>query len=120
AVGILASTGQLPDDAARGFLLLGELGLDGALRPVRGALPIAIEAKARRMKVILPRENVGEAAAVGGLAVWGAGSLGEVAALLQGRARPPENAGAPAQGYTPGLTLELADVRGQEHAKRAL
>ncbi|MDQ3388637.1 MAG: YifB family Mg chelatase-like AAA ATPase [Gemmatimonadota bacterium] len=124
AVGILAGTGQV---AANGvmehFALVGELGLEGDLRPVRGALSIALAAREAGLRgLILPRENVAEAAVVAGLDVCGAGSLREVLAFVAG------------SGELPAATTDLealfrvssrydcdfADVRGQEQAKRAL
>lgn len=78
AVGILLASGQLDADCA-GTLLLGELGLEGDLRPIRGALPVALAARAFGCReLILPVANVSEAAVVDGMAVRGARSLGEV------------------------------------------
>jgi magnesium chelatase family protein len=124
AIGILGSTGQLRSERLGHFLMLGELGLDGGLQPVRGALPIAILAREKGFEgLILPCGNVAEAAVVEGLVVMGAANLREVAAFLLGKRRL-ERASKPAiGGEAPppsGEGLDFIDVRGQEHAKRAL
>jgi magnesium chelatase family protein len=67
ALGVLVATGQLPEAAVDGRMYLGELGLDGTLRPVRGALSVARLAGARRLPLVLPQPNVSEAALVSGL-----------------------------------------------------
>jgi magnesium chelatase family protein len=124
ALGILAGTGQL-DSITRleRYLLLGELALDGGLRPVRGALPIAIAAKSAGLAgIVLPQENVAEAAVVDGLEVRGAATLIEVIRFMQGSADLPaasidrEALFRTASAYD----ADFADVKGQEHVKRAL
>ncbi|HEX2092614.1 MAG TPA: YifB family Mg chelatase-like AAA ATPase [Longimicrobiaceae bacterium] len=124
AVGILAGTGQV---AANGelekFALLGELGLDGELRPVRGALSIAVAARdAGLAGLILPEENVAEAGVVDGLEVRGARTLGDVVRFLEGRGELPLAAvDRDALFRTSSeYDCDFADVKGQEHAKRAL
>jgi len=122
AVGILASTKQLPGGRLNRHLLLGELGLDGGLRPMRGALPIAMMARARGLAgVIIPRANVPEAAVVEGVEVRGADTLREVCEFLAGRAELPIAArtGSDPAPAVP-ADLDLRDVRGQGHAKRAM
>jgi magnesium chelatase family protein len=123
AIGILASTGQLSERRLSEFVLLGEMGLDGALRPVRGALPIAVAVRAKSLRgLILPHDNVREAAVVEGVEVRSAKNLQEVAAFLDGRAELPvvsrERTEVSRNEEWGGL--DLADVKGQEHAKRAL
>jgi magnesium chelatase family protein len=124
AVGILAGTGQLRTAARLGdHLLVGELGLDGYLRPVRGALPIAIAAKAAGLAgVVLPAENVAEAAVVDGVEVRGAKTLAEVARFLEGSADLlPAVLDREALFRTASVyDADFADVKGQEHVKRAL
>lgn len=123
AVGILAGTGQLaPDGALAGFALIGELGLDGGLRPVRGALPIALAVRDAGLRgLILPAENVGEAAVVEGIEVRGAATLADVVRYLDGRGDLPAarvDLDALFRSHEP--EADFADVRGQEHVKRAL
>lgn len=123
AVAILLASGQLPAHSAEGLLLLGELGLEGGLRAVRGAISVALAArKAGLHGLVLPLANAAEAAVVEGLAVFGATSLAEVARHLAGdgplsltRADPAALIAAPAS-----LDVDFAEVRGQPTAKRAL
>jgi magnesium chelatase family protein len=124
ALGILAGTGQL-DSVARleRYLLVGELGLDGRLRPVRGALPIAVAAKEAGLAgVVLPEHNVGEAAVVDGIEVRGAGTLTEVVRFMEGAADlPVAQVDREALFRTAAVhEADFGDVKGQEHAKRAL
>src|SRR5437867_10142832 len=80
AVGILAATGQVAGERLGRVAVLGELGLEGAVRPVRGALPVALAARAAGVEaLILPQENLPEAGVVDGLRVLGAGCLAEIA-----------------------------------------
>ena len=123
AVGILASN-QLVDAALLPrCCLVGELGLDGTLRPVKGALPIAI--KAREMGfdfLVVPRRNVREAAVVNRIKVYGAETLLEVVDLLNGRpAIRPEEYDTRAEFYAAQSRspYDFADVKGQEQVKRA-
>lgn len=123
ALGILAASGQLPEALLRDQLVLGELGLEGDLRPVRGALAMALAARAEHLAgVLLPEANVGEAAVVGGLAVRGARTLGEVIAHLTGTRpiRPALVDPAALVATRHDDPLDFADVRGQAAAKRAL
>lgn len=124
AIGILASTEQVPWDILDEFVIMGELSLDGSVLPVRGALPMAIKARDEGFRcMILPLENAGEAAVVQGLNVYGVKSLRDVAEIL----RNP--ADAPFRVFPNELQQRLAeeenefdfsDVRGQENIKRAL
>ena len=83
-LGILAANEQLPADDLGRYLIIGELSLDGALQPVRGALPIAIHAKEEGFRgILLPRQNINEAAVVEGLDVYGFEHLREVIAFLK-------------------------------------
>jgi magnesium chelatase family protein len=85
ALGLLVASGQLPAEGLQGVMLVGELGLEGDLRPVRGALSMAIAARAAGSRaMVLPRENVPEAAVVEGLSVHGARTLREVCDHLTG------------------------------------
>ena len=85
AVGLLAATEQAPAELLETHLVMGELSLDGGVRPIKGALPIALEAKRQGFKgVILPLANAREAAIVNGLEVYGVEHLTEVVALMKG------------------------------------
>src|SRR5690606_20586494 len=118
ALGILAAGGQVPVDALAGIECLGELALDGTLRPVRGVLPAAIAAANVGRSLIVPLGNGAEAAIAAGVEVFEAASLLGIAAHLHGNARL-----SPAvheiHGSPPAVP-DLADVRGQPRARRAL
>jgi magnesium chelatase family protein len=123
AVAILIASGQLPGEAAEQLLLLGELGLEGDLRPIRGALSVAIAARGAGLRgLILPSANALEAAVVAGLEVYGAASLSEVALHLTGAELVPVVRADPLSLLSTPLTeaIDFADVRGQPTAKRAL
>lgn len=123
AVGIIAGTRQIAGIRLDEYVLLGELGLDGTLRPVRGVLPVAIATRdAGLTGIVVAPENVGEAAVVEGIEVRSAADLLEVAEFLAGKADLPlarEN-GARFAGRTPRYEVDYAEVKGQAHAKRAL
>jgi magnesium chelatase family protein len=124
ALGILTATQQLPLQALAGCIVIGELSLDGGVRGVAGVLNIALAARARRARaVVVPAANADEAALVGGLTVYGIGTLRALADALTGRG--PALAAQPSvschlAGAEPGGGLDLADVRGHGHARRAL
>jgi magnesium chelatase family protein len=123
AIGILVASEQLPAEMVDGQLVAGELGLQGDLRPVRGALPIALAARAGGFRgLLLPSANVSEAAVVDGLEVRGADTLDGLVAHLTG-ARPiaPVTVDLAAlMARRPEELADFADVRGQAAAKRAL
>jgi magnesium chelatase family protein len=121
AVGLLAASGQVPRESLAEYGLFGELSLSGELRPVRGALAAALGARARgRRRLIVPAENAAEAAIVDRIEVIGASTLDRIADLLHGRWRPePARPGGRARAPNPDGP-DLADVRGQDDAKRAL
>lgn len=123
ALGMLAAEGTpaLPDLV--GWCVLGELGLDGRVHAVRGVLPVAAAAqRAGCTGLVVPAANAREAALAGGPPVYGVETLGDAVAHLGGeRALPPAAVDAAALLATaPGAAGDLADVRGQPHAKRAL
>ncbi|HYF39647.1 MAG TPA: YifB family Mg chelatase-like AAA ATPase, partial [Gemmatimonadales bacterium] len=123
ALGILVASGQLPEHGLRDCMVLGEVGLEGALRPVRGALSMALAARAAACRgILLPHDNVAEASIVEGLDVCGARTLLDACAHLTGRCPiAPSRADLPA--LMAGRKLEeadFADVRSQAAAKRAL
>jgi len=119
ALGILAAHGELPERALAPFEFLGELALSGELRPVTGVLPAALRAAQSGRTLIVPEANGAEAALAAGAHVLTARCLLEVAAHLRGRAEltRPEPTRTRAQ---PAVELDLADVRGQAQARRAL
>ena len=123
AVGILAASGQIPDDRLGAILFLGELGLEGDLRPVRGALPIALAARAMGCtELILPLSNVAEAAIVSDVTVRGAATLGDVCRHLSGGPTLEVAHSDPValMREAPSDASDFADVRAQAGAKRAL
>ncbi|MDX1608524.1 MAG: YifB family Mg chelatase-like AAA ATPase [Halofilum sp. (in: g-proteobacteria)] len=118
ALGILAASGQLPSPVLAGHEFIGELTLGGALRPVLGALPAAIGAGRAGRALTVPLANADEAALADRAPVYPAGHLLDVCARLRGTAEcRPHAAPAPAADAT---LPDLADVRGQQRARRAL
>ncbi len=123
AVAILGALGKVPSEAFAGTVLLGELALSGDIRPVRGVLPALFAAAAQGIRrAIVPRANELEAAAVEGIDVLVADHVSEVLAYLKGE-RPLSAPRAAASGRGPtscSLGIDLAEVRGQHSARRAL
>ena len=119
AVGILGAMGVVGADR---HLLVGELSLDGGLRPVRGALSIAVCARQRGIaNLVVPADNAAEAAVADGIRVYGMKHLAEVVAYLKEPAKFQPVAPPAAPVYTPDASLpDFRDVRGQASAKRAL
>jgi magnesium chelatase family protein len=117
ALGILAASGQIPLQALNEFEFLGELGLTGELRAVDGALPAALAAAQAGRKLVVPEGNGAEAALASQVEVHTARTLLEVCAMLDGRKQLPPAQALPMQCTA---TVDLADVRGQAHARRAL
>ncbi|HET6947554.1 MAG TPA: YifB family Mg chelatase-like AAA ATPase [bacterium] len=122
AVGILAATGQLTGARLDGAMLLGELSLDGSIRPVPGLLAIALAARALGISsLVVPERNAPEAALVEGIDVHPVDSLARVVAHLTGRALVPPFQGPPASGAEPDAgEHDFAEIRGQGHARRAM
>lgn len=123
ALAILVAEGRLRPAPGREFLAAGELSLDGRVREIPGALSIAMSARERGIPVlILPRGNTREAALVPGLEVYGVGSLREAALFLEGALRlgPAEPGEPPPPQAIEASCPDLAEVRGQEPARRAL
>ncbi|HEC15115.1 MAG TPA: ATP-dependent protease [Sedimenticola sp.] len=119
ALGILAASGQIPAQALKRYEFIGELALSGELRPVKGALPVALAARYAGRALVTPLENAAEAALAGGLRIHPARHLLEVCEhLTQGNRIPPYV--APPMADHPPQGPDLADVHGQPHAKRAL
>lgn len=119
ALGILGASGQVPTDSLGGYECVGELALSGALRPIQGCLPIALATRKAGRALILPRANASEAALVCGLEVYPAEDLLGVCAHLAGQRRLSPYRAAPEGDWAPSYP-DLAEVRGQEQAKRAL
>ncbi len=119
ALGILAAGGQLPREALDGCEFLGELALSGELRPVTGVLPALLRARRGKRCVIVPAENAREAALLSDVEVRVARTLAEVCAHLRG-AEPLSAPAADAGGDAIDDYPDLADVRGQLNARRAL
>ena len=123
AVGILAATEQISAERLGRVAVLGELGLEGAIRPVRGALPVALATRAAGLEaLVLPRENLPEAGVVSGVRVLGAGNLAELADFLDGKADLAEARVDLAALFAERARddVDFAEVKGQAHAKRAL
>ena len=119
ALGILVASGQIPAATLAETECAGELALDGALRPVAGVLPLALATRRAGRRLIVPRANADEAALAGGLEVLPADHLLEVVAHLLGQAPiAPHRAPRPAEAPLAGA--DLAEVRGQHQARRAL
>ena len=120
ALGILGAMGVV--NAAADTVLAGELSLDGSLRPVRGALPIAVCARHEGIRnVIVPADNATEAAVVGGVSVYGLTHLAQVVRFLnQLEPCAPTAPGAAMAAAAPEGVPDFRDVRGQATAKRAL
>ncbi len=121
AVGLLVATERVPADALAGCPVAGELSLSGEIRPVRGALAAALGARsAGHGRLLVPVANAPEAALVEGVSVSGIPSLARLADMLHGRWQPdPVEPALPVAGRDESA-VDLADVRGQEDAKRAL
>ncbi len=123
SIGILAATGVVKNHKLGEYLLLGELSLDGSVKPVRGCLSVAVAAKRAGFRgVVVPKENACEGAVVEGIEVIGIGCLSELVEFLNG-----ERIISPHQVDIKSLYREnseygedFAEVKGQEHAKRAL
>ena len=124
AIGILAGDCKVESERLGEYMLVGELGLDGSLRPIRGALPIAIRARKEHFRgLIVPRENVREAAVVNNLDVYGMDSLSDVVKFFNGSDDyQPERIDTRAVFYQQQsqYDLDFAEVKGQENVKRAL
>ncbi len=123
AIGILAAAGEVSPNKLDDFVLIGELSLDGSLQPARGVLSIAIAARTQRKRgLLLPPQNIKEAAIVEGIDVYGVQNLKQAIDFLNDHLElQPEHVDvqsifAASQHYP----IDFQDVKGQEHAKRAL
>ncbi|QYZ66204.1 MAG: ATP-dependent protease [Gammaproteobacteria bacterium (ex Lamellibrachia satsuma)] len=119
ALGILAASGQLRLEGLDNYEFVGELALSGALRPIKGVLPVALAARDAGRSLILPQENIAEAALVQGGQALSATHLLEVCAHLDGREKIPDWEAGNETPIVDSLP-DLADVQGQHQARRAL
>ncbi|MDE6276611.1 MAG: YifB family Mg chelatase-like AAA ATPase [Muribaculaceae bacterium] len=123
AVSLLAAAEKIDAAVLADYVIMGELSLDGTLQPVRGVLPMAIEARARGFKgMIVPVANATEAAVVNRLQVFGASSLKEVVDHLSGAATIAPTCVDTRAEFAAGISsfeYDFADVKGQENVKRA-
>ena len=124
AAGILAASGQMEGAELHRYLIMGELSLDGGLQPVRGVLPIAVQARKEGFKgFILPKQNVREAAIVADLEVYGASNLMEVYRFFNGEGgmeRVRVNTREDFFNRINNYEQDFSDVKGQENVKRSL
>ena len=124
AIGVLGAVGMVKSDELERYVIMGELGLDGGLRPIKGVLPIAIEARRRGCKgIIVPSENAREAAIVNNLEVYGAESLKQVADFLNGEGTIEQTIVDTRAEFARSLgnyEYDFADVKGQATVKRCL
>lgn len=124
AIGILAATGTVSSEKLNRYLLIGELGLDGTLQPIKGALPIAICAREQGLEgLILPKQNAREAAVVNNLKVFDVENITEVIEFFNGnRTLEPTLVNTREEFYRSqtDFPFDFADVKGQESVKRAL
>lgn len=123
AIGILTSLEKVEPTLLDETVILGELALDGSLRPIKGALPITVEAKKQgKKKIILPRESVKEASIVNGIDVYGMENLFDVVQFLNGEsnAQPIYTSKEEVFSKVNHYQLDFSDVKGQENVKRAL
>lgn len=124
AIGILAAIGKVKTDMLSDYMIMGELGLDGKIQPIRGALPIAIRARKEGFKgLIVPQQNIREAAVVNKIHVYGMDNLLDVVRFMNGEGGfEPTFIDTRREFYEQqsSFDLDFADVRGQESVKRAM
>jgi magnesium chelatase family protein len=124
ASGILAASGQMSSDKLEQFIIMGELSLDGGVLPIKGALPMAIQALKDNYKgIILPIHNAKEAAIVKDLEVYGVQNLSQLVGFLNGNESIERTTADPRGDYeqqTGLFAVDFSDVQGQENIKRAM
>jgi magnesium chelatase family protein len=124
ALGMLAASGQMNDDLLKDFVIMGELSLDGTVQPIKGALPIAIQARKEKFRgLILPKQNAREAAIVSDVEVYGVSTLMEAVEFLNGNLSIERTIVNTRDEFFNNIFnngLDFADVKGQENIKRAM
>lgn len=124
AVAIMAASGQVRSDLLEHYVVMGELSLDGGMKPIKGVLPIAIKAKECGYKgLVLPAQNAQEAAVVGGIDVYGVQDIAEVITFFNGQSELSPVKVDTGESFFFNLNhfdLDFSDVKGQENVKRAL
>lgn len=124
AIGMLGASRQIPADHLPEYIIMGELSLDGSLQPIKGALPIAIQARSEKFKgLILPKANAREAAMVNNLDVYGVEHISEVINFFKGTAElVPVEVNTREEFFQSQyeFDIDFNDVKGQENVKRAL
>lgn len=124
AIGVLAASEQINSEFLNEYIIMGELSLDGNIKPIKGALPISINAKENGFKgVILPVENTKEAAVVEGIDVYGVSHISEIVDFLNGKISLSKIIVDLEKEFNRKIEeydIDFADVKGQENVKRAL
>lgn len=124
AIGILAASEQIPHEKIKNYLIMGELSLDGSVRPITGALPIAIMARKQEFEgFILPSENANEAAIVNGINVFAVNNIKEVIEFFKGENEPKRVEINTREIFQQSFKIDgpdFSDVKGQENIKRAM
>ncbi len=124
AIGILAASGQIEPNGLENFVMMGELSLDGSMSPVKGVLPMAVEAKKRGFRgIFLPEQNAKEAAVVDQLEVYGLKHFTQLIRFLNGAEELAVTRVDTRNGFYTNINnydVDFADVKGQENVKRAL
>lgn len=124
ATGILAASGQIQTEELQNYLIMGELSLDGGLQPIKGALPIAVQARKDGFKgFILPKQNAREAAIVNGLEVYGVENIKEVVGFFNHTLALEPDVVNTREEFYKAVSLydsDFSEVKGQENIKRAL
>jgi magnesium chelatase family protein len=124
AIGILAASDQIQQTGLEEYILMGELSLDGSLQPIKGVLPITIQARDEGFKgIILPKQNTREAGVVNNIKVFGASNICEVIDFFNGTSKLEESIVDIDKEFlnqTNNNEVDFSDVKGQENVKRAL